>query len=246
MQLLRYHVPAPPRTHPTAFVQDHLDDLLQLAMSKSTEVPRDGIVRHAEVPKDFVRDSRNPRRRRRRRTQSTLHRTARSFDTYVKVCRVVSTHRCFPSEFIRRTGRLARSSELQFRPNHQRLIRNYDVRDNAARVSTGKLPLPLSLQICAPEQTACPCDVSEAGFALDSVDRRGPLVPNVSKRGQPLTAQQTSCRSSPITLQPWRYLSILQRYRQLSRSLRFCGRRKAQIRFWKGIKTLPLFGWMCD
>jgi hypothetical protein len=44
MQLLRHHVPPPFPTHLTPSVQDPLDDLFQLAMSKPTEISRDGVI----------------------------------------------------------------------------------------------------------------------------------------------------------------------------------------------------------
>src|SRR6266436_6634345 len=62
IRLLRCSCAPPSTTHPTTFVQDHLDELLQLARSKPTKVLGDRIVRHPKVPKDLVRDSRDPRR----------------------------------------------------------------------------------------------------------------------------------------------------------------------------------------
>src|SRR5258707_9126905 len=83
IQLL-YYVPPPSTTHPTTFVQGHLDEPLQLAMSKPTEALGDRIVRHAKVPKDLMRDSWNPRCRGCRHIPSELLGSARSFDTHVK------------------------------------------------------------------------------------------------------------------------------------------------------------------
>jgi hypothetical protein len=114
------------------FVQDHLDELLRSAMSKPTEVLGNRIVRHAKVPKDLVRDSRNPRRGGCRRIRSDLLWTARPFDTRFKAARVASTHRCFLSEMAKRTGRtLVRSLGLLFRPDQEGLVRNGTSRNNA-------------------------------------------------------------------------------------------------------------------
>src|SRR5258708_31833535 len=77
---------------PTTFVQDHLDELLQLAMPEPTEVLGDRIVRHAKVTKDLMRDLRNPRRGGRRRILSDLLWTARSLDTHLKTVQVASSH----------------------------------------------------------------------------------------------------------------------------------------------------------
>src|SRR5262252_4563952 len=57
-------------------------------MSKPTEVLGDRIVRHAKVPKNLVRDSRNPRRGGRRRICSDLLRTTKPFDTRFKTVQV--------------------------------------------------------------------------------------------------------------------------------------------------------------
>src|SRR5262249_55384821 len=125
IQLRRCSCAPPAATHPMAFVQDHLNQLLRSAMSKPTEVLGNRIVRHAKIPKDLVRDSRNPRRRGRRCISSDLLRTARPFDTRFKAARVASAHRCFPSEMAKRTGRtLVRSPGLLFRPDQERLVRN--------------------------------------------------------------------------------------------------------------------------
>src|SRR6266481_4568411 len=92
IQLPRYSCAPPATTHPTTFVQDHLDELLRSAMPKPTEVLDDGIVRHAKVPKDLVGDSRNPRRGRRRHILSDRLGTERSFDTHRRAVQVASSH----------------------------------------------------------------------------------------------------------------------------------------------------------
>src|SRR5258708_14671443 len=92
IQLPCYSCAPPATTHPTTFVQDHLDELLQSAMPKPTEVPDDGIVRHAKVPKDLARDSRNPRRGGRQYIVSDLLGTERSFDTHRIAVQVASRH----------------------------------------------------------------------------------------------------------------------------------------------------------
>src|SRR5215470_6656149 len=74
------------------FVQDHLDELLRSAISKPIEVLGNRIVRHAKVPKNLVRASRNPRRGGRRRIPSDPLWTARPFDTRFKTARVASAH----------------------------------------------------------------------------------------------------------------------------------------------------------
>src|SRR5215471_8994423 len=137
IQLLR-HVPSPSTTHPTTFVQGHLDELLRLAVSKPTEVLGDRVVRHAKVLEDFMRDLRNPRCGGCRHIPSAPLETARPFDTHVetarvasvKTARVASTHHCFPSDI---ANALAEKDvkwlELRFPPDYE--VQNYARRDTA-------------------------------------------------------------------------------------------------------------------
>src|SRR5262245_50907628 len=104
IQLL-HQVPPPSTTHPATFVQDHLDELLHVAMSKPTEVLGDRIVLHTKVPYDLMIDSWNPRHGGCRRISSDIFSTARSFDTHIKATRVASTHCRLPSEMAQCTGR---------------------------------------------------------------------------------------------------------------------------------------------
>src|SRR6266404_2859617 len=54
-----------------------------------------------------------------------------SFDTHRKAVQVASTHRWFPSEMAKRTGRtLVRPLGLQFRPDEESLVRNDAGRNN--------------------------------------------------------------------------------------------------------------------
>src|SRR5215471_7962195 len=112
------------------FVQDHLNEPLRSAMSKSTEVLGDRIVRHAKVAKDLVRDSRDGGGR--RRIRYDLLRNARPFDTRCKTARVAFSHRCFPSELAKPTPRtLVGSLGPLFLPDQTGLVRNGRSRNNA-------------------------------------------------------------------------------------------------------------------
>src|SRR5258707_1237966 len=62
VELLRYRAP-PPCTNIQQRVWDHLLELVQLVISKPTEILGYFVVRHTEVPKDIMRTPRNPGRR---------------------------------------------------------------------------------------------------------------------------------------------------------------------------------------
>ena len=86
---------------------------------------------HVKVPKDLVRDSRNPRRGRRRRILSDLLGSERSFDTHRKAVQVASTHSLLSFRNGQTHGRtLVRPLGLQFRPDQEPLVRNDAGRNN--------------------------------------------------------------------------------------------------------------------
>jgi hypothetical protein len=192
------------------FAQDHLNELLRSAMSKPTEVLGNRIVRHAKVPKDLVRDSRNLRRRGPRRIRSDLLRAARPFDTPFETTRVASTHRCFPSEMAKRTGRtLVRPLGLLFRPDQEHLVKNGASRNNPPLKNRGQIRC--TWQVCVSLSYVSRLVSVRRGFAANSIDCCGASSPTFVRcqsagRDKPRTEACRrsskligSCQSSNLT-----------------------------------------------
>jgi hypothetical protein len=128
---------------------------------------------------------RNPPRRGRRRISSTLLSTARPVDTHLNIVQVAFTHRCFPSEMAKSTGRtLVRSLRLRFRPHQQRLVRNYAGRNNVRPPKKRQIDCTPSFQVLVFDAVRRRISAVSASRTRSKFDKLAPsLVSTVSYVG---------------------------------------------------------------
>jgi hypothetical protein len=94
------------------FAHGRLDELIRLAMRKSTKVAGDCIICHTKVPKNLVRDSLKRRR------------LMRSFDTPLKTVGVASSHRCYPWRLSNTLSNSGWIVGLRLFPDQEHLVRH--------------------------------------------------------------------------------------------------------------------------
>jgi hypothetical protein len=128
---------------------------------------------------------RDPPRRGRRRISSALLSTARPVDTHLNIVQVAFTHRCFPSEMAKSTGRtLVRSLRLRFRPHQERLVRNYAGRNNVRPPKKTQIDCTPSFQVLVFDAVRRRISAVSASWARSKFDKLAPsLVSKVSYGG---------------------------------------------------------------